>query len=65
MLNFHLIEDGLEHIEAKNRAFQLRRGQARNITAFGCSGFKRHLYRIGKTKNGYGIYVRERNNRQY
>ena len=59
MKNFTLIEDGYTKNKATNRAFELRRESKRNATKYSQS--KRHLYRVAKTNNGYGIYWQSRN----
>jgi hypothetical protein len=59
MHGFILIEDGYTKNMATNRAFELRRESKRNADKYGQS--KRHLYRVAKTSNGYGIYWQSRN----
>ena len=63
--DFTLIEDGLSHSEAINRARAYRRGQSQILRAHGSSGFKRHLYRIAQVGETWGVFEYRRNSRQY
>ena len=62
---FTLVTDRLTHNEALNLAAELRRGQQRTISAHGNTGYKRHLYRIGKVDGAYAVLEYRRNPRQY
>lgn len=55
----------LTHNQALNLAAELRRGQQRTISAHGNTGYKRHLYRIGKVDGAYAVLEYRRNVRQY
>jgi hypothetical protein len=63
--HFEIIEDGLTHNMAINRAHELRRGQAKNLRSHGKSNYRRHLYRVVKTASGYGIAEHRRNEYQF
>ena len=62
---FTLIEDGLAHTTAINTAAAYRRGQGQIIRSGGQSGYKRHLYRIGRVGKLWGVFEYRRNPRQY
>ena len=63
--SFTLIENGLSHNIAINKCQAYRHENIRDTKRHGKSGYKRHLYRIQKTDNGYGIFCHKRSELSY